>query len=204
VTGEHVHHHVHENVQPVIHKETIVPHVVHTVVPIHESHHVAVQHHGTSTLPVKSVDEFLASGGSLKGHSKADSGYYEGCPRPYNKEMQTETLEADRNMHGHIAGQMNTSSHNGGLSGSRDIPGTANSGHTTSTSDTMNTASTHTTTGAHNSSQNAPAEVLDDKHGHHRNEQDKTLRQTLNPRGPTATTDVSTAKSPETHHGASA
>lgn len=36
VTGEHVHHHVHETVVPVIHKETIQPEVVHTTVPIHE------------------------------------------------------------------------------------------------------------------------------------------------------------------------
>ncbi|KEF58254.1 uncharacterized protein A1O9_06180 [Exophiala aquamarina CBS 119918] len=36
VTGEHVHHHVHETVVPVIQKETIQPEVVHTTVPIHE------------------------------------------------------------------------------------------------------------------------------------------------------------------------
>lgn len=36
VAGEHVHHHVHETIQPVVQKETIEPHVVHTVVPIHE------------------------------------------------------------------------------------------------------------------------------------------------------------------------
>lgn len=36
VTGEHVHHHVHETVVPVVHKETIQPEVVHTTMPIHE------------------------------------------------------------------------------------------------------------------------------------------------------------------------
>lgn len=36
VTGEHVHHHVHETVVPVVHKSTIQPEVVHTTVPIHE------------------------------------------------------------------------------------------------------------------------------------------------------------------------
>ena len=36
VTGERVHHHVHESVVPVVHKETIQPEVVHTTVPIHE------------------------------------------------------------------------------------------------------------------------------------------------------------------------
>jgi hypothetical protein len=34
--GEHVHHHVHETVVPVVHKETIQPEVVHTTIPIHE------------------------------------------------------------------------------------------------------------------------------------------------------------------------
>lgn len=37
VTGEHVHHHVHETVVPVIHKETVQPEVVHTTIPVHES-----------------------------------------------------------------------------------------------------------------------------------------------------------------------
>lgn len=36
VTGEHVHHHVHETVVPVIHKETLQPEVVHTTIPVHE------------------------------------------------------------------------------------------------------------------------------------------------------------------------
>ena len=36
VTGEHVHHHVHETVIPVVHKETIQPEVVHTTIPVHE------------------------------------------------------------------------------------------------------------------------------------------------------------------------
>lgn len=36
VTGEHVHHHVHETVVPVVHKETIQPEVVHTTMPVHE------------------------------------------------------------------------------------------------------------------------------------------------------------------------
>jgi hypothetical protein len=36
VTGERVHHHVHETVVPVVHKETIQPEVVHTTKAIHE------------------------------------------------------------------------------------------------------------------------------------------------------------------------
>jgi len=58
VVGEHVHHHVHEKIQPVIHKETIEPHVVHTTVPVHETHHNTAQHHTASTLPAVGLDEF--------------------------------------------------------------------------------------------------------------------------------------------------
>jgi hypothetical protein len=34
LTTTTVHHHVHEHVQPVINKETVQPHVVHTTIPI--------------------------------------------------------------------------------------------------------------------------------------------------------------------------
>jgi hypothetical protein len=50
VTGEHVHHHVHEIIQPVIQKETVQPSVVHTTVPIHEIHQNEPKHH-TATQP---------------------------------------------------------------------------------------------------------------------------------------------------------
>jgi len=63
VVGEHVHHHVHEKIQPVIHKETIEPHVVHTTVPVHETHHNTAQHHTASTLPAVGLDEFKTKHG---------------------------------------------------------------------------------------------------------------------------------------------
>lgn len=87
VTGEHVHHHVHETVQPVIHKETYQPEVVHTTVPIHETHHVAAQHHGMSALPMKSLAEFTSAGGILSGSQKHTHEEYEGAPRPYNEKL---------------------------------------------------------------------------------------------------------------------
>ncbi|KAM7184776.1 hypothetical protein V8F20_012070 [Naviculisporaceae sp. PSN 640] len=79
VQGETVHHHVHETVQPVIQKETIQPHVVHTTVPVHEVHHEAARHHGTTTLPAVSMDEFKRQGGALGGKEQV---HYEGdgCP----------------------------------------------------------------------------------------------------------------------------
>lgn len=101
VEGERVHHHVHEHVQPVVHKETVQPHVVHTTVPIHETHHAAAQHHGISTLPAKTLDEFKTAGGLLDGKGSTHHGEYDGCPRPYNKSLQQEQTEGDRNMHTH-------------------------------------------------------------------------------------------------------
>lgn len=92
VTGEHVHHHVHETVQPVIHKETIQPEVVHTVAPVHETHHAGSQHHGMSALPMKTLDEFKGAGGVLSGGKHHTHEEYEGAPRPYNEKLST-TIE---------------------------------------------------------------------------------------------------------------
>ncbi|KAK4495549.1 hypothetical protein PRZ48_013881 [Zasmidium cellare] len=75
VAGEHVHHHVHENIQPVVNKQTIEPHVVHTTVPVHEVHHNAAQHHGTSALPAVSMDEFKSQGGSLGGRGERSDAF---------------------------------------------------------------------------------------------------------------------------------
>jgi len=80
VSGEHVHHHVHETIQPVVHKETIQPSVVHTTVPIHEVHHNAAQHHNTSALPAVSMEEYQRQGGVLGGREERYDGF-EGEPR---------------------------------------------------------------------------------------------------------------------------
>lgn len=88
VEGEHVHHHVHEMVQPVVQKETIKPEVIHTTVPIHETHHAAAQHHDASVLPTKTLEEFERGGGNLRGNQRDRNEQYEGCPKPYNPEFQ--------------------------------------------------------------------------------------------------------------------
>jgi hypothetical protein len=80
VQGEQVHHHVHETIQPVVHKETIQPSVVHTTVPIHETHHEQAKIHGTTTLPAVSMDEFKRQGGALGGQ-QSRTGTFEGCPK---------------------------------------------------------------------------------------------------------------------------
>jgi hypothetical protein len=80
VAGEHIHHHVHEVIQPVVQKQTIEPHVIHTTVPIHEVHHNAAQHHSTSALPAVSMAEFKKSGGVLTGREERYDGF-QGEPR---------------------------------------------------------------------------------------------------------------------------
>lgn len=70
VAGEETYHHLHQHIQPVIHKDTIAPEVVHTTVPIHETHHAQTVSHGTTTLPSKTLAEFeQEQGGLLKGQS---------------------------------------------------------------------------------------------------------------------------------------
>ncbi|KAK5457228.1 hypothetical protein LTS15_005009 [Exophiala xenobiotica] len=105
VTGEHVHHHVHETVVPVIQKETIQPEVVHTTIPVHETHHAAAQHHGLSALPMKTLDEFKSSGGVLTGGKHGAHEEYDGPPRKYNEKLSTTFeklgLEAKEAMSGH-------------------------------------------------------------------------------------------------------
>ncbi|KAL8769981.1 MAG: hypothetical protein Q9209_004228 [Squamulea sp. 1 TL-2023] len=80
IAGEHVHHHVHETIQPVVQKETIQPSVVHTTVPIHEVHHNEAKHHASSALPAVSMADFKKQGGSLTGREERYDGF-EGEPR---------------------------------------------------------------------------------------------------------------------------
>jgi len=80
VAGEHVHHHVHENIQPVIQRETIQPSVVHSTIPIHEVHHNEAKHHTASALPAVSMSEFQRQGGSLGGRDERTDAF-KGEPR---------------------------------------------------------------------------------------------------------------------------
>jgi hypothetical protein len=80
IGGEHVHHHIHETIQPVIQKETIQPNVVHTTVPIHEVHHNKATHHSTTALPAMTMDEFKHKGGALTGREERYDAF-EGVPK---------------------------------------------------------------------------------------------------------------------------
>lgn len=66
--------------QPVVNKQTIEPHVVHTTVPVHEVHHNAAQHHATSALPAVSLADFQKQGGVLSGREERYDGF-QGEPR---------------------------------------------------------------------------------------------------------------------------
>merc|ERR1712093_728345 len=70
IAGEHVHHHVHENIQPVIQKETIQPSVVHTTVPVHDVHQNEAKHHTATSLPAVTMDEFKNQGGHISGRDE--------------------------------------------------------------------------------------------------------------------------------------
>jgi len=115
VVGEHVHHHVHETIQPVVHKETIEPHVIHTTVPVHETHHNAAKHHTASALPAVSMAEFKNQGGSLTGR-EAQHDHFSGEPRSIEKTV------------GHAMNQTGAGQHssmtNDGVTGSGHLSGT--------------------------------------------------------------------------------
>ena len=126
ITGERVHHHVHEHIQPVIHKDTIAPHVVHKTVPIHETHHAAPVHHEVTTLPVKTLEEFQAGGGTFQGENMHVTREYEGCPGPYNKDRELpSTALGSGHSHQHLTsstgggggGEYTTTSREAGLAG---------------------------------------------------------------------------------------
>lgn len=117
VESEHVHHHVHEHVQPVIQKEVSAPEVVHTTIPVHEKHHASAIHHGTSTLPPKTVDEFRAAGGELSGRQSTLLNEYEGCPTAYKKELQSEQLIGDKTLHPHGHSHSHSAGQTAGVAG---------------------------------------------------------------------------------------
>ncbi|KAH6715517.1 hypothetical protein BKA61DRAFT_604776 [Leptodontidium sp. MPI-SDFR-AT-0119] len=58
MVNEHVHHHLHETVQPVIEKEVIDPSITHKRVDVKEKIQEPSKHHGVTTNSAMSVDEF--------------------------------------------------------------------------------------------------------------------------------------------------
>lgn len=73
VTGEHAHHHVYEQVQPVIEREIIQPAVIHTTVPIHERIEHAPTFHPITVQPKMTLEEYRRAGGVLDGKAETVS-----------------------------------------------------------------------------------------------------------------------------------
>ncbi|RGP69228.1 hypothetical protein FLONG3_7864 [Fusarium longipes] len=64
---EHVHHHLHETIQPVIERETVQQKVIHTKNKIHEKEQLNDEFHEASVAPAISMAEFEQAGGVKKG-----------------------------------------------------------------------------------------------------------------------------------------
>merc|ERR1711977_741010 len=58
IVDEHVHHHLHETIQPAIEKEGLDPSVTHKRVDVKENIQEQSKHHGVTTNSAISVDEF--------------------------------------------------------------------------------------------------------------------------------------------------
>lgn len=147
---------VHETIQPVIEKETIAPTVVHTTVPIHERHHAAPEHHGTSVLPTKTMADFRSTGQSLTGSTGIiNQDQYEGCPRPYNAEMQIgrTDADADAHMHTHGSGSTTTGPHSSNMMNKADprVDSDRDGHRGKGTGMGTGTTGSHTTAGPHSS-----------------------------------------------------
>jgi len=129
VAGEHVHHHVHETIQPVIHKETVEPHVVHKTVPIHEVHHNEAQHHSAHSLPPVSMEDFKQHGGSLKGREERQD-FFPGEPKAFPGEHgATGQTTGMTGSHG-VNPNQTSSSLNGGTTGMTTTTGTTTTTNT--------------------------------------------------------------------------
>ncbi|KAL5586276.1 hypothetical protein FOBRF1_016146 [Fusarium oxysporum] len=63
---EHIHHHLHENIQPVIERETVQQKVIHTKNHIHEKEQLNDEYHEATVAPTISLDEFK-NGGAKTG-----------------------------------------------------------------------------------------------------------------------------------------
>ena len=70
IEQERVHHHVYEQIQPVVQRQVIAPTVIHTTVPVHEVVYKEPRHHAASALPAISMAEFKKQGGMLGGREE--------------------------------------------------------------------------------------------------------------------------------------
>ncbi|TGO58081.1 hypothetical protein BOTNAR_0188g00140 [Botryotinia narcissicola] len=147
VAGEHVHHHVHETIQPVIEKETVQPSVVHTTIPVHEVHQNEAKHHTATALPAVSMSEFRAQGGSLGGREERTDAF-KGEPKSVGGTLGGEGARGTTSLtegEGIHTGA-HTGTHNGALNGSHSHTGT---GVASTTAGTAHHTTSHSSTESH-------------------------------------------------------
>jgi hypothetical protein len=100
-------------------------------------HHAPTQHHGLSALPMKTLDEFKASGGAISGNKGPTHEEYEGAPRPYNDKLATTFDKLEEKFHvGSNRTHGTTTTVNGGMNGSNHHSNGATT-TTTTTGDVM-------------------------------------------------------------------
>ncbi|RPA97315.1 hypothetical protein L873DRAFT_1829033 [Choiromyces venosus 120613-1] len=79
VASEHAHHHVYENVQPVIEREVVQPAVIHTTRQIHEKIVHEPSFHPPTVQPKMTLDEYKRAGGVLDGKKETRDWFEEMC-----------------------------------------------------------------------------------------------------------------------------
>ncbi|QSZ34462.1 hypothetical protein DSL72_006056 [Monilinia vaccinii-corymbosi] len=164
IAGEHVHHHVHETIQPVIEKETVQPSVVHTTIPIHEVHQNEAKHHTATALPAVSLDEFRKQGGSIVGREERTDAFV-GEPKSVGGTLggagargTTSLTEEEGLRNGHHSGTHSSThestlnstkngTHNSTHNGSHTGIGSVGAGSTTTNGVHHTTSNTSTSTG---------------------------------------------------------
>jgi len=85
VGGDHIHHHFHETIQPVIEKETIQPSVTHKTINVKENIQEQSENLGVTTAPTMSVDDF--KGGVVAGEATKVERTHDGAPDKRDAEI---------------------------------------------------------------------------------------------------------------------
>jgi hypothetical protein len=144
VAAEHIHHHVHESIQPVVQKETIQPSVVHTTIPVHEIHQNEPKHHTVTQLPAVNMSEFRTQGGHLSGREERTDAFT-GEPKAVGGTLGGAGASGTTSLTDNDAAHGRT-----GTTGTTGRAGTT-TGTTTGTTGTTGTTSTTGRTGARDS-----------------------------------------------------
>ncbi|TVY85763.1 hypothetical protein LAWI1_G008988, partial [Lachnellula willkommii] len=151
IAGEHVHHHVHENIQPIIQKETIQPSVVHTTIPVHEVHQNEAKHHTASQLPPVSMAEFKSQGGHLGGREERTDAFA-GEPRSVGGTLGGQGAHGTTSLTEADGSRTGTGHHHGSSTGNHATGNSGLNGSSTGNYATGNSGLTGSSTGTHGSS----------------------------------------------------